>query len=92
MTAEKTKTMSLATRLRLIHLEIGEFERKSSLRQQLLDVGLEMHNSLTDWAANTTHAQAAEEVMAILDAHTQSAKAVADRHKLPGSKNVPSHL
>lgn len=68
------KPVSLATQLRLIQLEVGKTEQKNVHLQHMVDVALEMYNSLMEWSVNTEHEAAAVEIQKILEEHMQEAR------------------
>lgn len=64
--------MHLADRLRSLALEVSDVELRLAGRTEILDCMMDLHNDLNQWAVNTTHEAAAEEVMAILDRYLEA--------------------
>lgn len=77
----------LGTQLRSLAVEAEALEAKSNRRGMLLDRSMDLHNELTDWACNTDHADAAEEVTRILDKYTVGA-----RQDAPSAVVIPMAL
>lgn len=59
--------MHVADQLRTLALSVSDVELKLAGRSEILDCMMDLHNDLNDWAVNTEHDAAADEVMAILD-------------------------
>lgn len=66
--------MHLGTSLRSLSIEVSDVELKLAARNVMLDAMMDLHNDLNDWAVNTDHGQAAEEVMVILDQYIENAR------------------
>jgi len=57
----------LSDQLRSLCLAVSDVELRLAGRSEILDCMMDLHNDLNEWAVNTEHDRAAEEVMAILD-------------------------
>lgn len=68
--------MHLSDQLRALALGVADVELKLEARSAILDVMMDLHNDLNEWAVNTEHDAAAQEVMTILDQFLDAASRV----------------
>lgn len=63
--------MKLAPRFEELLGELMLIEGSMDTQRAMLDHTFDLHNDLTDWAVNTGHSEAADEVLAILERYAR---------------------